>query len=209
MTFSSASEYAFMKANYDEILKDVKYFLSESNRASDPEISKRFARASIVFTAFYVESLANLVMDRVIEKYGIDSDFNKFICKRDSWTKPLRILFAADIKIKKGIISADTKKQWPCDTHVIEDLFLIRNHVLAHPPAHSTVAGTGVVSGIGLNKKGKPLEYKVLKHFPNIYAGFTSTHAEEIYNKTINFLKEYAKLLEITADGKDLSGMFK
>jgi hypothetical protein len=209
MTFSSGSEYAFLRANYAEILKDVKYFLSESNKASDLEISKRFARASIVFTAFYVESLANLVIHRIIAKFGANSDFDQFINRKDDWPKPLRILFAAHIMLKKGKILSNTKKQWPCDTNAVKDLFLIRNQVLAHPPAHSTVAGTGVVSGIGLTQRGKHLSYKKFKCFPNIYTEFTSVHAKDIYDDTTKFLKEYAKLLESTVEGKDLAGMFK
>jgi hypothetical protein len=209
MTMSSGSEYTFLRANYAEILKDVEYFLSESNKASDLIISKRFARVSIVFTAFYVESLSNLVMHKIIAKYVTCSDIYQFVNRKDDWPKPLRILFAAYIKLKKGDILANTKKQWPCDTNVIKDLFLIRNQVLAHPPAHSTEAGTGVVSGKGLTQKGKHIAYKKFKHFPNIYTEFNRTHAKEIYDETKNFLKEYAKLLGKTLEGKDLSGMFK
>lgn len=59
MKLNLGSEYNFLKVNYAEIHNDIKYFLSESTKASDIEISKRFARAAIVFTAFYNDSSQN------------------------------------------------------------------------------------------------------------------------------------------------------
>lgn len=52
MKLNVGSDYRFLKVNYAEIHNDIKFVLSESTKGSEIEISKRFARAVIVFTAF-------------------------------------------------------------------------------------------------------------------------------------------------------------
>jgi hypothetical protein len=219
------SEYRSLKANYAEIHNDIKYFLTESTKASDIEISKRFAKAAIVFTAFYVESLANLLVDRIRSVFDSCPDFKKFIKKEchwpkiiDHWPQPLRIFFGAYIKIQNKNLSPenktllrDTIKIWSLyrGTAVIQDLFLIRNQVFAHPPARSTVGGTGVVPEKGLTQEGKDLKFNRFEHFPNIYTGFTSTHAHEIYEETKKFLEWYGTLIEKYPVGNELVNMFK
>ncbi len=216
MKLNLGSEYSFLKVNYAEIHNDIKYFLSESTKASDIEISKRFARAAIVFIAFYVESLANLLVDRIKSVFGLLPDFEDFINKREHWPKkidhwpqPLRIFFGAYVKIQNKTLSRDTNIVWSLDTAVIQDLFLIRNQVLTHPPARSTVGGTSVVPEKGLTQDGKDLKFNRFTHFPNIYTGFTSTHAHEIYEENKKFLEGYGTLIENYPVGNELVGMFK
>lgn len=209
MKLNLGSEYSFLKVNYAEIHNDIKYFLSESTKASDIEISKRFARAAIVFTAFYVESLANLLVDRITSVFGPLPDFEEFINKKDHRPKPLRILFGAYVKIQNKTLSRGTNIVWSLDTPVIQDLFLIRNQVLAHPPARSTVGGKSVVPEKGLTQDGKDLKFNRFTHFPNIYTGFTSTHAHKVYEETKKFLEGYGTLIENFPVGNELVGMFK
>lgn len=209
MKLNVGSDYRFLKVNYAEIHNDIKFFLSESTKGSEIEISKRFARAAIVFTAFYVESLGNLLVDRMTSAFGSLPDFEEFINKRDHWPRPLRILFGVYIKIQNKSLPPNIDRVWPLDTAVIQDLFLIRNQVLAHPPARSTVGGTGVTAEKGLTQDGKDLKFNRFTHFPNIYTGFTSTHAHEIYDETKNFLEGYGTLIHNFQVGNELVGMFK
>ena len=93
------SEYSFLQANYHEIHNDIKYFLLESDKAFDLEIGKRFARIAIILTAFYVESLANLVKLRIEDAFGCLCDFEKFV-DGGHWPRPLNILLGAYIKFQ-------------------------------------------------------------------------------------------------------------
>jgi hypothetical protein len=206
LKLSPASEYFFTRATCAEVRQDIDFFLSESQKATDLSISKRYARAAIVFTAFYVESLANLLLAQITDRFGQNAQLDDFIKKRDHCPKPLRVLYGAYLFLNGKPIGRETA--WDLDTSAVEDLFLIRNQVLAHPPARSIVAGTGVVTGQGLTQKAKPLPLKKFAHFPNVYHEFTNCHALELYEETKLFLTNYGKLLSSNPTEPKIASLF-
>lgn len=212
-------EYSFSEPTCNHVYNDLIFFLNESKRSDiDQVISKRYARAALVFLAFYVESLANLLIDEVGERFNCIQELQELIklkyCSNDrikklrrkyklkgDWPEPLNKFQAAYFVTDGKDLSLDL------DTSGIQDLFLIRNQIIAHPPARSIVAGTGVTKGKGLTEKGKSLSLKneKLKHLPNIYSEFASGHTQKVYNETKDFLNKYHNLVAEKLSG--LSGL--
>ena len=102
LKLSPASEYFFTRATCAEVRQDIDFFLSESQKATDLSISKRYARAAIVFTAFYVESLANLLLAQITDRFG----------RMLSWT----------ISSRKGITAPS-----PCEYFTVRTCFSMGN----------------------------------------------------------------------------------
>jgi len=200
------SEYFFSRPTYAEVQKDIDFFLSESQKAIDLIVSKRYARAAIVFTAFYVESLANLLAAHIRENFGQTAQLDDFISRGDHWPKPLRTLYGAYLFLNKKPIGRG--EDWALDSSAVEELFLIRNQVLAHPPARSIVAGTGVVAGQGLTQEAKPLALNKFAHFPNIYHEFAHCHALELYEEARLFLINYGRLLASNPTEPKIASLF-
>jgi hypothetical protein len=207
MKLIPSSEYYFLQPTYSEIKEDIDFFLSKSLRAKELKTKKRYARAVIVFTAFYVESLANLLLEQIRDRFGKNAQMEDIINKNDHWPKPLRIFYSAYLFLNQKPIGGK-KRTWVLDTSVIEDLILIRNQVFAHPPARSVVAGTRVVSGKGLTQKGTALVLKRFPHFPNIYHEFTYSHALELYEETKKFLASYGNLIASNPFEPKLASLF-
>jgi len=182
-------EYSFSEPICNQVYNDLMFFLNKSKASNiDQVISKRYARASLVFLAFYFESLANLLIDEVGKRFNCSQQLEQIYKKRDHYPKPLRKFQAVYSVLYYG-------QKLPLDTSGIQDLFLIRNQVIAHPPARSIVAGTGITKGKGLTEKGRSLSLNKFTHFPNIYGEFTSVHTQEVYNETKDFLEKYHNLI--------------
>ena len=191
--FSGQGKYSVSKPTCNEVYNDLIFFLNESKASNiDQVISKRYARTALVFLAFYFESLANLLVDEVEKKFDCSQKLEQVYTKRNHYPEPLRKF--------QAVYSERHNQTLPLDLSGIQDLFLIRNQVIAHPPARSIVAGTDVSEGKGLKENGKSLSLKKFTHFPNIYSEFTNVHTQEIYNETKDFLEKYHNLV-----AKDLS----
>ena len=123
---SIASSNFFARANCVEIKKDLEFFLLKSQNAKDPVISKRYARSAIVFTAFYFESLANLLLKRLREKYGCHDAFEDYLTIECDWAHPLLIFLAVYIFVyNKKFVTKKRDDIMPIDISPIKDLFVI------------------------------------------------------------------------------------
>jgi hypothetical protein len=79
---------------------------------------------------------------------------------------------------------------------------------MAHPSAWSTVAGTGVPPGRGLDHENTNREFCKFKNLPNIYSGFKRSDAEDLYKEMLLFLLKFRNALEVKFPGHRLLRMF-
>ncbi|MGB8991701.1 MAG: hypothetical protein WCD80_06565, partial [Desulfobaccales bacterium] len=102
------------------IYDDIVYFLKKAKMSDiDHAIGKRYARVAIIFMAFYLESLARILLKETMNRFN-----DKLICK----TKD-------PITIFKKIYEFLNKDKLSLDTRGVDDLFyIIRSQLIAHPP---------------------------------------------------------------------------
>lgn len=175
-------DYAFGALTCDQIYDDVVFFLRQSKEAA-PSQRKRYARATIIFTAFFFESMANLLVDRTSDK-----DSSERSTKHGRRPSPLQKFRSIFQKVKG--------KPMELDTRGIQDLFTIRNRVFGHPEAWFVYEGSQVPQGKGLTQDRKPLPFLKFKDFPNIYTEFDSVHAEVLLAEVKDFLHRYSGLVK-------------
>jgi hypothetical protein len=167
-----------------QIYDDIQYFLIESKMpGKDEETVKRYARVAILFTAFYVESLANSLLDEIIKRGCPDKLKGKNYIRREKTINKYQDIYSF----------LNNKKLNQEQINGINDLFRIRNEIIAHPKAREIIAGTGVPKGKGWTGTREKIEYKCkeFKDFPNIWEYFTRKEAIIIYNEIKRFLKTY------------------
>lgn len=168
---------------FNTIYDDIVYFLKKAKIPdTDHAIGKRYARVTIVFMAFYLESLAKALLKETIKRFN-----GKLNCgKKDP------------ITIFKNIHEFLNKNKLSLDTLGLFDLFqIIRSQLIAHPPDRSILWGSNVPEGKGLKENGKAFSYKKFKQFPNTLENFSKDDAQDVYNELKLFLSEYYNLISI------------
>ena len=170
------------------VYEDLKFFFNKSKESDiDPTSRERYARCALVFLAFYFESLANLLVYNVGKEFNCSKQLKVLYKKRDHYPESLR-KFMAVYHVLYG-------QTLPLSVHGIQDLFLIRNQVIAHPRAMSIICGTKVPKEKGLTEEEKPLPFSKFSHFPNIYEKFIHVHVQQLYDETKDFLERYHNLV--------------
>lgn len=134
------SSYYPIETNCHYLYNDMIYFIKSGTiYLDDIEISKRYARAAILFLASYVDCLSNLLISEIEEKFKCGMNI-KGIFKKD----PL-------IKFKIGYKQLMKSEELPIDLKGMKDFYdIVRSQIIVHPPAQSIKLGTGVVKGKGL-----------------------------------------------------------
>jgi len=178
--FGGSADYSALSPNYTWIHRDLVFFLNLSQKSSDSEEKKRFARAVIILLAFYLESLSNLLFE---ETKIQEEKLEIYIDRYKDWAKPI-------IKLLLSLNKLDSESFAACKG--LKDLFLIRNQVFAHSEGRSVVAGTGVDPKKGLKGNFKKLSYEKFTNFPNVYSQFDVEHAEKLCEAVDNFLKSFS-----------------
>ncbi len=198
-----SAKFSCSRGNYNFIYNDIVFFFQESARFKEDEpIRKRYARTSIVFTAFLVEAIANLFY----EEYGTLGIKKTEKELREKY-KHRRLSFPL-LKLIEAYYDL-CKKELSLDVDGIRDLFKIRNEIIAHPKSRSIVSGTGVKDGIGLTHEHEHIRYYKFKEFPNIYSEFGIMHAEKLFKETQAFLSQYHELVENKIPQQWLLDIFK
>jgi len=181
-----ASEYLYEEATYKKIYADSLFFL---NRAKEPSVKEedkdRYARVSILLMAFYLESLSNALFkqfDARSEKKLYGTNFSA----RGKLPEPIQNFLAVYRKL--------CQKDLSLSTDFIDDIFTIRNKILAHPLGFSVIAGTGIPRGQGCYDK--KIKYKKFTNFPYVYSLFKTSHAETVVNEVRKFMNDYCNLLK-------------
>ncbi len=190
LRLSIKSEYHFISPTCGTLYRDINMFLKESQDQSiNEEDRKRYARTAIMFMPFFYESLEKALFDMIIDKFKNEPQLPQL--KRYKNDKFLGIYAF----FKKIPFEKENKPRLPLNRNAIDDLFLIRNQIIAHPQAWSIAAGTGVPKGKGLTIDKKEVLYKQLKNLPNRLEDFTANNAIEIYTEMKIFLREYYNLI--------------
>jgi len=186
MRLKPEAEYFFVEATFKQVYTDCLFFLNKAQESGTKEEKKdRYARVSILFAAFYIESLSNRLWDAFPARRE-----KKLDSAGKDLPKPVKKFRAVYYKF--------------CQTHLplvaegIEDIFTIRNIIFAHPPAFSIKAGTGIPSGRGRENRKNRINYKNnnFETFPRVYSLFKTQHAKAIVNEVMNFLNDYCDLLK-------------
>jgi len=185
----------FGEATYRYLGRDVAHFFGEAQRQSDDvHVRRRYARAAIVFLAFYLESIANLVFTRAQKSQSIGVEPPK-----DNQPRALRLLRYVLTQITEASIASEI------DFQGLLDLFWIRNHLIAHPPGRAD-AGVRTDPRSGQRqevydplkpRKGKqaaPLKapgYRKFKGFPLQMSMLDVEHAGKFIFEVRGFLLKY------------------
>lgn len=182
MRLKPEAEYFFIEPTFKQIYTDCLFFLNKAQESGiKEEENDRYARVSILFAAFLIESLSN----RLWDAFPAKSEKKQDIAGKD---------LPEPIKKYRAVYYKFYQIHLQLNTDGIEDIFTIRDKILAHPPAFSTKAGTGIPSGRGRDNRG--IVYKKFKTFPLVYSLFRTQHAKDIVNEVMNFLNDYCDLLK-------------
>jgi hypothetical protein len=190
-------KYSVTVPTCDTLYNDIVYFLENSKKYdTDKEFSKRYARIVIGLLALYVESLGNLLLNEFTKK-NCPQKLIDYNINTETITKYRDVLyFIFNKKLLRG------------EMNCIEDLFRIRNELIVHPKAREIIGGSGVKKGKGLSGIGESINYKKLKHFPNILSEFTYEHAQELYNEIKDFLYRYYNRIDKELNNHWIAGYF-
>lgn len=165
---------------YKRIVEDALFFLDQSRKNNTSEIEKnRFARATILLMAFYIESISNLLYDYILCENKLEE-----IDNRSDLPAPIRRIRAVYLQLYKKELSIDIKG--------IRDIFTIRNKIIAHPAGFSEEKD----SETGWKRMDKTITYEKFENFPCTYSKFTVVHAETVIEEGKNFLISFHELLK-------------
>jgi len=156
-------------------------------QAADDQIDdrdkKRYARIVILLMAFYLESMSNLLFGELVNKKL--KIIGKQIYLPPKMAKPIKHLKAVHHEL--------FGKELSLDTDGLEDIFTVRNIIIAHPAGRAqsqTGTGEDVWSRLGRN-----ITYKKFRHLPLHYSHFTLNHADELLKEVKEFLTKFLVLL--------------
>ena len=165
------------------ILDDQRFFQSMATGQHEA----RYARIAGLLTALHVESVSNVLFE---EAFADDDNLKQLSeydvldsvdCRRDL-PNPLRRIRAAYEKL------TGTKLAIPCEG--IQDIFIVRNRILAHPCGITTQSRTvSNTAGTHWVRSDRDIKYKKLRaDFPVSYEQWTRKDAEELSNVAAEFL---------------------
>ena len=178
---SVTATYTYSEATFKRIVEDALFFRSKGAEDTiDDTARRRYARIAILLMAFYLESLSNLLWDAVLGKCSKLSNKNK-----EEGAESIRRFRAVHKEIYDG-------RELPLNTNGIQDIFTIRNRVIAHPAGRSEERSGKVVR----THVDKTVSYRKFTDFPFTYSQFTLSHADEVLEEVKDFLTRFHDLLK-------------
>ncbi|HUV51703.1 MAG TPA: hypothetical protein VMW64_01335 [Dehalococcoidia bacterium] len=167
----------YSEATFKRIAEDAVFFRRKAaEKDIDGAESKRYSRIVILLMAFYLESLANLFVDA-----GLGKDWEK---EKEKGCADVIVKLRAIHKQLYGVELA-------LDTDGIQDVFSIRNRVIAHPAGRSKEC----TNGNGWKREDRVVSYKKFTDFPSTYSRFTPSHADRVLEEVKDFLARFHDLL--------------
>ncbi len=171
--------YNYSEATFKRIAEDALFFRRKAAEDNiDDSERKRYSRIVILLMAFYLESLSNLLFDKLVTK-----DL-EYVDNRTDLPKPIRRFRAVHNELHG--------KELALCTDGIQDIFTIRNRVIAHPAGRSEERSGKVVR----TRVDKTVSYKKFTDFPFTYSQFTVSHADEVLEEVKYFLLHFFDLLK-------------
>jgi len=171
----------YSEATFKRIVEDAIFFRKKAGGDGIDETErKRYSRVVILLTAFYLESLANRLCDAVLGK---------------DWKVPKKNKEkgVAEVIIKfRAVHSKLCDKELALCTDGIQDIFTIRNKVIAHPAGRAQLrSGTGK-----WNRIDKEVSYKKFTRFSLVYSDFNLEHTDAVLIEVKDFLTSLFDLLQ-------------
>ncbi|MCK4362124.1 MAG: hypothetical protein KAW13_02470 [Dehalococcoidia bacterium] len=175
-------EAIYSEATFTRIAEDAVFFRRKAGEDNiDDSERKRYSRIAILLMAFYLESLSNLLCDVVLGKNRRRPKKNK----EEGVPGPIRRVRAVYKELYDG-------KELALNIDGVQDVFTIRNKVIAHPAGRSEERSGKVVR----TRVDKTVSYKKFTDFPFTYSQFTLSHAEEVLEEVKDFLTRFHDLLK-------------
>ena len=181
-------EAVYSEATFKRIVEDAIFFRRKAteDNINDAE-RKRYSRIVILLMAFYLESLSNLLCDAVLGEDWKGAKENKE-----------KGVAEAIIKFKAVHKKLYDGKELALRTDGIQDIFTIRNKVIAHPAGRAKLrTRTGDVKW---NRIDKEFGYKKFTNFPLVYSHFTLQEADSVLTEVKDFLIKFHDLLKHRKD---------
>lgn len=170
-------EAMYSEATFKRIAEDAVFFRKQAEETNDGE-KKRYSRIIIILMAFYLESVANLLFDEFVSE---DLDL---VDERKDLPKPIRRF--------RVVYNELANKELTLNTDGIQDIFTIRNKVIAHPAGRAKEQ----IDGIRQSRIDTKISYKKFTRFPHVYSYFTISEADTVLNEVKEFLTSFFKSLK-------------
>jgi len=175
-------EAIYSEATFKRIAEDALFFCRKAAEDNiDDSERRRYSRIAILLMAFYLESLSNLLYDVVLGKNWRRHKKNK----EKGVPGPIRRFRAVYKELYDG-------KELSLNIDGVQDVFTIRNKVIAHPAGRSEERSGKVVR----TRVDKTVSYKKFTDFPFTYSQFTLSHADEVLEEIKDFLTRFHDLLK-------------
>lgn len=166
------AEAVYGEATFKRIVEDAVFF---RRRAAEDKIDdgqrKRYARIIILLVAFYLESLSNLIHERLGGRRSKDD-------KRAG-----RGGLAGPILKFREVYCKHLDRELSLNTDGVQDIFIIRNKIIAHPAGRAQLQ----VAGVRRGRLDKQVSYKKFTDFPLVYSWFTLQEADAILKEVKEF----------------------
>lgn len=170
----------YSEATFTRIVEDAVFFCRKAAEDNiDDTERRRYSRIAILLMAFYLESLSNLLFDKLVNK-----DL-ECVDTRTDLPGPIRRFRAVYKELYDG-------KELALNIDGVQDVFTIRNKVIAHPAGRSEERSGKVVR----TRVDKTVSYKKFTDFPFTYSQFTLSHADEVLEEVKDFLTRFHDLLK-------------
>jgi len=202
--FSVQAEAVYTEATDNRIVEDALFVRRAAGDVETESDAKRCARVTILLIALYLESLSNRIFLHCFsdpptpDQTAQPSECVDSVDSRSDLPGPIRNF--------RAVYRKCTKKDLTLDTGGIQDVFTIRNRVLAHPSGrsqlHSNANGwTPRITSVKWRPKHARIEkqslcYAKFKEFPSVYSHFTLREADQVLEEVRRFLAEYLGLLK-------------
>lgn len=191
---SAKAEYS--AATFKRIAEDAIFFRRQAAQGEiDDTDKRRYARIIILLMAFYLESLSNLMLV-TLTQIGTDNRLERYDEEYEDKTH-----LSGPIRKFKAIHYELLGKKLTLNTNGIQDIFHIRNHIIAHSTGRDKLESYE----LGWRPVNKNFTYRKFKTFPFVYSHFTLKEADEILMEVKEFLTKFLDLLKHNLSEEQIS----
>jgi len=192
----------YTEATFKRIVEDEIFFRGAAENVNTESDKKRYARLIILLMALYLESLSNRIFLHFFDQVTLDEtkQLNGCVdhvdCRSD---------LPGPVRNFRAIYKKCLNKELTLDTSGIQDIFTIRNRIIAHPSGraqlHTDKDGwKPLITSVKWQDKEvqilrQQLNYAKFRHFPPVYSHFTLREADEILEEVRKFLTNFLSSL--------------
>lgn len=193
--FHAEASAVYTEATFKRIVEDIIFLRGVAENVNTESDKKRYARLIILLMALYLESLSNRIFLHFFDQVTLDETKQLNGCVdhvdcRSDLPSPVRNF--------RAIYKKCLNKELTLDTSGIQDIFTIRNRIIAHPSGRAQLQTNKdgwipLITSVKWHGKcvrilPQRLDYAKFKHFPSIYSDFTLREADEILEEVKEFL---------------------